>query len=366
VADEELIARLKQGIDAWNAWRHQRPELSPSLAGADLSRPDLSDADLRDANLSAADLRDANLSVADLRGANLSAADLRDADLSGTSLNGANLERASLNGANLVRASLMDANLDNAALRGANLSHANLDRADLRGADLRHANLHDAVLNGANLTTAKLAETIFAALDLTSVIGLETCQHYLPSIIDHRTLRKSRSLPISFLRGVGLPENLINYLPTLFNRAIQYYSCFISYSTKDQTFADRIHADLQNKGARCWFASHDLPIGGMILDEIDAAVRLRDKLLLILSEQSIKSGWVKDEVNMAFEEERKRNQIVLFPIRVDDAVMDTNEAWAAKLRARNIGDFTRWKDHDAYKKGLERVLRDLAPKPKPS
>ena len=33
--------------------------------------------------------------------------------------------------------------------------------------------------------------------------------------------------------------------------------------------------------------------------------------------------------------------------------------WAAKLRARNISDFTCWKDPDQYKKGPERVLRDL-------
>jgi hypothetical protein len=50
---------------------------------------------------------------------------------------------------------------------------------------------------------------------------------------------------------------------------------------------------------------------------------------------------------------------VVFPLRIDDAVMKTAEAWAAKLRARNIGDFLRWKDHDAYKQSFERVLRDL-------
>jgi hypothetical protein len=42
--------------------------------------------------------------------------------------------------------------------------------------------------------------------------------------------------------------------------------------------------------------------------------------------------------------------------------METNEA--AKLRARHIGDFTRWKDHDAYKKAFDRVLRDLTVKKK--
>ena len=62
----------------------------------------------------------------------------------------------------------------------------------------------------------------------------------------------------------------------------------------------------------------------------------------------------------AFAEERRRGQLVLLPVRLDDAVFDTNEAWAGKLRDnRNIGDFRRWKEHDAYQKALGRLLRDL-------
>jgi hypothetical protein len=168
-----------------------------------------------------------------------------------------------------------------------------------------------------------------------------------------------------FLRGVGLPENVIDYLPSLVGQPIQYYSCFISYSSLDDEFAQRLHADLQNNGVRCWFAPHDLPIGGKILDEIDAAIRLRDKVLLILSEHSIGSDWVEDEVKTAYEEERRRKQTMLFPVRLDDAVMETEEAWAAKLRAdRNIGDFWQWKDHDRYREVFERALRDLAAGPK--
>ena len=127
----------------------------------------------------------------------------------------------------------------------------------------------------------------------------------------------------------------------------------------DDDFAKRIHADLQNNGVRCWFAPHDLPIGAKILDGLDEAIRLRERVLLILSAHSIKSDWVEDEVTTAFEEERRRGQLVLFPIRLDDAVMTTHEAWAAKLRARNIGDFRNWKDHDKYKESLERALRNL-------
>ncbi len=50
----------------------------------------------------------------------------------------------------------------------------------------------------------------------------------------------------------------------------------------------------------------------------------------------------------------------LCPIRLDDAVMETDQAWAASLRStRHIGDFRAWKDHDQYQKSFERLLRDL-------
>jgi hypothetical protein len=50
--------------------------------------------------------------------------------------------------------------------------------------------------------------------------------------------------------------------------------------------------------------------------------------------------WVEDGVTKAFAEERARKQLVLFPIRLDDTVMETAEPWAGKLRDnRNIGDF---------------------------
>jgi hypothetical protein len=65
-------------------------------------------------------------------------------------------------------------------------------------------------------------------------------------------------------------------------------------------------------------------------------------------------------VQKAFAEERDRKQLVLFPVRIDNAAMETPEPWARKLRdQRNVGDFRHWKDHDAYKDGFERVLRDL-------
>jgi uncharacterized protein YjbI with pentapeptide repeats len=376
VAKKEDVERLQAGTLVWNAWRRDtKPlidigsgdQIGPDLSGANLSGANLDRALLNGGvDLSSADLSDANLGSAYLNGSNLSGANLRSARLTGGNLWGTRLTGADLTNATLRYTDLCEANLFNANLTGADLLKADLSGAHLRGADLskaylKSANFTNADLSKANLSGTTLCDTVLSNTNFTNVLGLETCHHMGPSVIDFRTLKNSYPLPLTFLRGVGLPESVIEYLPSLLSQPIQYYSCFISYSSQDDDFAKRIHADLQNKGVRCWFAPHDLPIGGKILDEIDAAIRLRDKVLLILSEHSIGSDWVEDEVKTAYEEERRRKQTMLFPIRLDDAVMETKEAWAAKLRAdRNIGDFRQWKDHDRYREVFERVLRDLS------
>jgi TIR domain len=125
--------------------------------------------------------------------------------------------------------------------------------------------------------------------------------------------------------------------------------------------AKRLYADLQNSGVRCWFAPPDLPVSAKTWDAIDAAIRIRDKLLLILSKSAIANDWVEDEVSKAFAEERRRGgETVLFPVRIDESVMKTAEPWAESCAiSAHIGDFRRWKDHDAYQPALDRVLRDL-------
>ena len=61
-------------------------------------------------------------------------------------------------------------------------------------------------------------------------------------------------------------------------------------------------------------------------------IRVHDKLLLVLSEFSLASTWVKKEVETAFEKETQQNKLVLFPVRLDETVMHTQEAWAADIR----------------------------------
>ena len=115
---------------------------------------------------------------------------------------------------------------------------------------------------------------------------------------------------------------------------IQFYSCFISYASKDNSFAERLYADLQNTGVRCWFARKHMKIGDRIRDTIDQQIRLREKLLVILSSASIASPWVEDEVEAALEEERTspERRTVLVPIKIDNAVEETNRAWVRTIK----------------------------------
>ena len=396
MASREHVEILQQGVEVWNRWRKENKKIDPDLIGADLigadlrganlGAADLSGADLIEANLGAADLSAANLSEADLRGANLGAADLSGADLIEANLGAADLSAANLSEAYLMRAYLMRAKLSKANLSRANLGLANLSEADLRVVDLREANLGLtnlglANLGGANLSRANLGlanlseadlkvadlknatcwKTIFVNVDLSETRGLETVKHYGPSSIGIDTLYKSKgNIPGEFLRGCGVPDQMIEYAKSLTISPIEYYSCFISYSSKDEEFAKRLWEGLQAKNVRCWLACEDMKIGDKIRSTIEESIRLHDKLLLIFSENSMKSKWVKHEVENALDLEIEREKTVLFPIRVDDTVMKSKADWAGAIKEkRNIGDFTRWKDHDAYSEAFERLLRDL-------
>lgn len=383
MANPEHLAILKQGIKAWNEWRTQTPDVKPDLSGVALCSEDCGNSQVHDPDpavalgstgfyspdFSGADFRNANLCKASLMGSCLV-----EVDFSHAALGGANLRRANLHKANLSYANLYAAQLDAAymtyarliatGLSAANLSLAALDHANLRGANFFTANLNAASLSGAMLDDAYFGETSIANIDLSEAMGLEAVQHMHPSTIGIDTIYKSKGkIPEAFLRGCGVPEELIAYIPSLIGamKPIEFYSAFISYSSKDEEFAKRLHSRLRDDRVRVWFAPEDLKIGDKFRVAIDEAIRAYDKLMVVLSAASVQSDWVEKEVEAAMEKERKEKRTVLFPLRLDDAVMDVSAGWAADIRrTRYIGDFTRWKDHDAFEKAYKRLLRDLS------
>ena len=228
--------------------------------------------------------------------------------------------------------------------------------------------LDGASLQGADFGTSRTGATTFADVDLSDTNGLEAVVHVGPSTISIDTIYRSRGkIPEVFLRGCGVPDEFIAYIGSMVGCPIEFHSCFISYSTKDQEFAERLHADLQAKGVRCWFAPHDIKGGHKIHEQIDEAIRLHDRLLLILSDDSIKSEWVKTEIAKARKREVRDGKRVLFPVRLVgfEALRDwewidsTGQDMGEEIRQYFIPDFSNWKDHSSYLAAFQRLVKDL-------
>ena len=356
MADKEQLDILLKGPEVWNEWRVKHKDVGVELSSADLSR-----ANLRDAKLIGADLIGADLSSAILRNVNLSSANLSNATLSSAILRNVNLSSAILSGATLSYAKLI----------GADLRDANLSSAILSSAILNRANLSRSILDNANLNNSYFGTTILADLDLSKVLGLASAQHYGPSSISIDTLYKSGgSIPESFLRGCGVPDDFITFIPSHFGikQAIQFYSCFISYSTKDEEFARRLYSRMRDEHLRVWFAPEDVKGGQKLYEQIERAIQLHDRLLIVLSQDSMQSEWVITEIRNARRTEVEEKRRKLFPISLVDyeAIRkwkcfdgDTGKDMAVEIREYFIPDFSDWKDHDAFEKGFARLLRDL-------
>ncbi len=158
-----------------------------------------------------------------------------------------------------------------------------------------------------------------------------------------------------FLRGCGVPEQFITYAKSLVASPIEFYSCFISYSHADKSFARRLHNDLQAQGIRCWLDEHQLLPGDDIYEQVDRGVKLWDKVLLCASEHSLKSWWVDKEINTAFVKEQRLYKergskvLSLIPLNLDGYLFSS--AWqsgkAEDVKARLAADFTGWETNNA-------------------
>ncbi len=155
MANKEHVAKLSEGVEAWNEWRLRNPNLQP---------------DLQEANLSRAQLQGAYLSRAQLQAADLSRAQLQEANLLG-----AQLQEATFFEAQLQEATFFEAQLQGAYLREAQLQGADLSRAQLQGAFLYEAffdnatSLKEVVLGDEKYGVASLADVSWGGVNLAVV-----------------------------------------------------------------------------------------------------------------------------------------------------------------------------------------------------
>ncbi|WP_436715075.1 pentapeptide repeat-containing protein [Roseiconus lacunae] len=337
------------------------------LFEADLIRADLSNANLCDANLRHVDMTEANLREADLFNADICRADMVRTILSGARLTASKLSNANMRFADLSQSELRNAYLNGVDLTGAVLRDADLSQADLTFAILHRARLDSSVVDDSRMHDAICNQTIFANVDLRGIQGIESTRHFGPSTIGVDTFEKSGwNIPDVFLRGCGVNEDFITYQRSFSPNPVEFFSCFISYSHADKSFARRLHDQLQARGIRCWLDEHAMLPGDDMYHAVDQGIKLWDKILFCASEASLESWWVERELDSAIAKEKKlRNErgkpvLAVIPLNLDDTLFDWDGPHSATITKRLAADFTGWESDNAkFESEFDKVVKAL-------
>lgn len=146
------------------------------------------------------------------------------------------------------------------------------------------------------------------------------------------------------------------------------YSVFISYSTSDQDFCTKLYERLIQAGIRVWYAPHNIKAGEKLEIQLRSAIQKYDKLLIVLSPQSMQSNWVNTELYTARQREIAEKKQVLFPISIAPFAeiknwkafdADSGRDLAREVREYFIPDFSEWKNEDKFEANINILIDSL-------
>jgi hypothetical protein len=110
-------------------------------------------------------------------------------------------------------------------------------------------------------------------------------------------------------------------------------SIFLSHSSKDKWFVNRLAVDLTHLGHRVWLDEWEIHIGESIPTKISAGLDMADFIAVVLTEHAVASKWVEREWQVKYWDEIEKNKTSVLPLLVEDCKIP------ALLRTRKYADF---------------------------
>ena len=129
---------------------------------------------------------------------------------------------------------------------------------------------------------------------------------------------------------------------------------FLSYSSQDRRFAERLAGDLVGHGLRVWWDRWEMQVGDSLIAKIQDGIQASSWLAVVLSPTSVASNWVKRELASALADEISTDRVRVLPLLIADCEIPPF------LRDKLYADF-----RASYAAGLELLLRRLAPPLRP-
>ncbi|MBD3306762.1 TIR domain-containing protein, partial [candidate division KSB3 bacterium] len=126
---------------------------------------------------------------------------------------------------------------------------------------------------------------------------------------------------------------------------------FISYSSKDQDFARKLASDLKQYDIETWIDITSIRVGDTLTSRIQQGIEQADYILMILSENSVNSKWVQEEIRAAYAQTRTNAEKILIPI-----VLEGEYEIPVFLRDIVYADFSKL---GSYQKNLRRLVAHI-------
>lgn len=96
---------------------------------------------------------------------------------------------------------------------------------------------------------------------------------------------------------------------------------FLSHSHRDKNLARAVARDLRASGAEVWFDEWTMKVGDSITGEVQRGLEDADFVAVLVTRNSIESGWVAKEWQSKIGVEAETRRVVVLPLRGDDCEM---------------------------------------------